>query len=86
MPLTGVRQNAVKMIDNYIRQLFKKSRQRDRELFYILIMMMTIKFEGFHMENYCYFSKDHKCLKCVDYQLTLFELAATDETFEDLPE
>ena len=32
------------------------------------------------MENYCAFSKNHKCLKWIDYQLTLFELAEADET------
>lgn len=32
------------------------------------------------MENYCAFSKNHKCLKWMDYQLTLFELAEADET------
>ena len=32
------------------------------------------------MENYCAFSKNHKCLKWTDYQLTLFELKEADET------
>lgn len=32
------------------------------------------------MTNYCAFSKDHKCLKWMDYQLTLFELEEADET------
>lgn len=32
------------------------------------------------MENYCAFSKNHKCLKWTDYQLTRFELAEADET------
>ena len=41
---------------------------------------MTIKFGGLHMENYCAFSKNHKCLKWTDYQLTLFELKEADET------
>lgn len=32
------------------------------------------------MENYCAFSKNHKCLKWLDYQLTLLELKEADET------
>ena len=32
------------------------------------------------MENYCAFSKNHKCLKRTDYQLTRFELKEADET------
>lgn len=32
------------------------------------------------MTDYCAFSKDHKCLKWMDYQLTLFELEEADET------
>lgn len=32
------------------------------------------------MTNYCAFSKDYKCLKWMDYQLTLFELEEADET------
>ena len=32
------------------------------------------------MTNYCAFSKNHKCLKWMDYQLTLFELEEADET------
>mgnify|MGYP006976640638 FL=1 len=32
------------------------------------------------MENYCAFSKNHKCLKWTDYQLTRFELKEADET------
>lgn len=31
------------------------------------------------MENYCAFSKNHKCLKWTDYQLTLFELKEADD-------
>ena len=33
------------------------------------------------MENYCAFSKNHKCLKWTDYQLTRFELEEADETY-----
>jgi hypothetical protein len=32
------------------------------------------------MENYCAFSKHHKCIKWEDYILTLEELAEADET------
>lgn len=32
------------------------------------------------MTNYCAFSKNHKCLKWMDYQLTRFELEEADET------
>lgn len=32
------------------------------------------------MTDYCAFSKNHKCLKWMDYQLTLFELEEADET------
>ena len=32
------------------------------------------------MTNYCAFSKNHKCLKWIDYQLTRFELEEADET------
>ena len=31
------------------------------------------------MTNYCAFSKDHKCLKWMDYELTRFELEEADE-------
>lgn len=31
------------------------------------------------MTNYCAFSKDHKCIKWSDYELTLFELEEADE-------
>ena len=41
---------------------------------------MTTNFGGLYMENYCAFSKNHKCLKWTDYQLTRFELAEADET------
>lgn len=30
------------------------------------------------MENYCAFSKDHSCLKWLDYMLTLQELEEAD--------
>jgi hypothetical protein len=30
------------------------------------------------MDNYCAFSKDHKCLKWEDYQLTRHELEEAD--------
>lgn len=30
------------------------------------------------MENYCAYSKNHKCLKWLDYQLTLNELEEAD--------
>ena len=30
------------------------------------------------MENYCAFSKNHKCLKWMDYELTRFELEEAD--------
>ena len=30
------------------------------------------------MENYCAFSKNHKCLKWADYQLTRYELEEAD--------
>ena len=30
------------------------------------------------MENYCAFSKNHKCLKWTDYELTKFELEEAD--------
>lgn len=30
------------------------------------------------MDNYCAFSKDHKCLKWEDYELTLRELEEAD--------
>ena len=30
------------------------------------------------MENYCAFSKNHKCLKWADYQLTKHELEEAD--------
>lgn len=32
------------------------------------------------MTDYCAFSKNHKCLKWMDYQLTRFELEEADET------
>ena len=32
------------------------------------------------MTNYCPFSKNHKCLKWTDYQLTRFELEEAEET------
>lgn len=31
------------------------------------------------MNNYCAFSKDHKCMKWTDYELTRFELEEADE-------
>lgn len=31
------------------------------------------------MDNYCAFSKDHKCIKWMDYEITLHELEETDE-------
>lgn len=31
------------------------------------------------MTNYCAFSKDHKCLKWMDYELTRFELEEAEE-------
>lgn len=31
------------------------------------------------MNNYCAFSKDHKCLKWEDYELTRHELEEADE-------
>ena len=31
------------------------------------------------MNDYCAFSKNHKCLKWLDYQLTLNELEEADE-------
>ena len=31
------------------------------------------------MNNYCAFSKDHKCLKWTDYELTRSELEEADE-------
>lgn len=31
------------------------------------------------MTDYCAFSKDHKCLKWMDYELTRFELEEADE-------
>ena len=30
--------------------------------------------EGLHMENYCAFSKKHKCMKWTDYAITRLEL------------
>ena len=30
------------------------------------------------MENYCFFSQDHKCLKWDDYELTRHELEEAD--------
>lgn len=38
------------------------------------------------MENYCAFSKNHKCLKWMDYQLTRFELAEADEPLTKDPQ
>ena len=32
------------------------------------------------MTNYCPFSKNHKCLKWTEYQLTRFELEEAEET------
>lgn len=31
------------------------------------------------MNDYCAFSKDHKCIKWTDYELTRFELSEADE-------
>lgn len=31
------------------------------------------------MTDYCAFSKDHKCVKWMDYELTRFELEEADE-------
>lgn len=31
------------------------------------------------MNNYCAFSKDHKCFKWMDYELTRYELEEADE-------
>ena len=31
------------------------------------------------MRDYCAFSKDHTCLKWIDYEITLEELAEADE-------
>lgn len=31
------------------------------------------------MTNYCAFSKDHKCIKWLDYELTRYELEEADE-------
>ena len=33
---------------------------------------------GLHMDNYCAFSKNHTCLKWIDYQLTKHELEEAD--------
>ena len=43
-------------------------------------MTTTIKlyFGGLHMENYCAFSKNHNCLKRIDYKLTRQELKKSD--------
>ena len=41
---------------------------------------MITKLGGLYVENYCAFSKNHKCLKWTDYQLTRFELKEADET------
>ena len=44
-------------------------------------MMTTNKYVslgGLHMENYCAFSKNHACLKWIDYQLTRHELEEAD--------
>ena len=30
------------------------------------------------MENYCAYSKDHKCIKWIDYQITRHELEEAD--------
>lgn len=32
------------------------------------------------MNDYCAFSKEHKCIKWTDYQLTRFELEEADDT------
>ena len=43
--------------------------------------MTTNKHEllgGLRMENYCSFSKNHTCLKWIDYQLTRHELEEAD--------
>ena len=32
------------------------------------------------MNDYCSFSKDHRCIKWIDYSLTLQELEEADET------
>lgn len=31
------------------------------------------------MKNYCTFSKDHKCIKWIDYEITRHELTEADE-------
>lgn len=35
------------------------------------------------MTNYCAFSIDHKCIKCLDYELIRHELEKSDELFHD---
>ena len=35
------------------------------------------------MTNYCAFSKDHKCIKFTDYEITLHELEEADELCRD---
>ena len=50
-------------------------------LFFTSMTMITIKFIALgelHMENYCAFSKNHKCMKWTDYELTRHELEEAD--------
>ena len=35
------------------------------------------------MTDYCAFSKDHKCIKFTDYEITLHELEEADELCHD---
>ena len=42
--------------------------------------MMTTNFRRITHRKLLCFSKNHKCLKWTDYQLTRFELTETDET------
>lgn len=46
-------------------------------------MALTLPGKELFMTNYCAFSKDHKCIKFTDYEITLHELEEADELCHD---
>lgn len=46
-------------------------------------MALTLPGKELSMTDYCAFSKDHKCIKFTDYEITRHELEEADELCHD---
>ena len=46
-------------------------------------MALTLPGKELSMDNYCAFSKNHKCIKWMDYEITRHELEEADELCHD---